>query len=75
MTQLDIQMKIGLRIKELRAKTGLSQESFAFGINMARTYFAEVETGKRNISARNLEKIASGLGVTLADFFDADIFR
>ena len=44
MTELDIKMKTGLRIKELRAKTGLSQESFAWGIGMARTYFAEVET-------------------------------
>ena len=41
---------------------------------MARTYFAEVETGKRNVSMRNLLKIANGLGVTLAEFFDSDVF-
>ena len=42
---------------------------------MARTYFAEVETGKRNISVRNLKKISDGLGVSLATFFDSPIFN
>lgn len=65
---------LGVRIKELRAATGLSQESFAYKINMARTYFAEVETGKRNISMRNLVKIANGLNVTLEEFFDSNLF-
>ena len=74
MTEQDIKMKTGLRIKELRAKTGLSQESFAWGIGMARTYFAEVETGERNMSLVNLERIADGLGVTLTEFFDSELF-
>ncbi len=65
---------IGLRIRELRQKAGHSQESFSAKIGMARTYFAEVETGKRNISVRNLKKIADGLGVSLATFFDSPIF-
>lgn len=74
MTNLDIRLKVGLRIKELRTNLGMSQESFANSIGMARTYFAEVETGKRNISIINLEKIAIGLGVTLSQFFDSAIF-
>lgn len=69
-----ITRNVGLRIKELRTQAGMSQESFANSIDMARTYFAEVETGKRNISIRNLQKIADGLGVTLSEFFDSDLF-
>lgn len=65
---------MGVRIKELRADTGLSQEAFANQIDMARTYFAEVETGKRNVSMRNLVKITKGLGVKLDEFFDSDLF-
>ncbi|MFR5829391.1 MAG: helix-turn-helix domain-containing protein, partial [Adlercreutzia equolifaciens] len=38
------------------------------------TYFAEVETGKRNISIENIERIARGLGVSLREFFDSDLF-
>lgn len=65
MTQLDPKMRVGLRIKELRAGLGLSQEAFAYSIEMSRTYFAEVETGKRNVSIENIERIAGGLGVSL----------
>lgn len=75
MTDLDIRMKVGLRIKELRADAGMSQESFANSIDMARTYFAEIETGKRNVSIVNLEKIATGLGVTLGEFFSDSLFE
>lgn len=61
--------KIGTRIRELRKKTGLSQEKFATKIGMDRTYFASVELGKRNISIINLEKIAVGLNVSLSEMF------
>ncbi|MCL2137409.1 MAG: helix-turn-helix transcriptional regulator [Coriobacteriia bacterium] len=65
---------IGVRIKELRAATNLSQESFAHKIGMARTYFAEVETGKRNVSIINLAKIINGLEVSLEEFFNSELF-
>ncbi|MEG1835838.1 MAG: helix-turn-helix transcriptional regulator [Oscillospiraceae bacterium] len=65
-----ITMRLGNRIRELRTKTGLSQEKFALKIGMDRTYFASVELGKRNISIINLEKIANGFGVSLSDLFE-----
>lgn len=74
MHDYDIRSKIGLRIKELRAERGVSQEEFANLIGMSRSYFGEVETGKRNVAAVNLEKIAKGLGVSLAEFFDSEFF-
>ena len=61
--------RIGNRIRELRKETGLSQEKFAAKIGMDRTYFASVELGKRNISIINLEKIADGLEISLAEMF------
>lgn len=63
--------KIGDRIRELRVKTGLSQEKFAQKIGMDRTYFASVELGKRNVSIINLEKIANGLDVSLSELFES----
>lgn len=74
MTQLGPKMRVGLRIKELRNRVGVSQEAFAYSIEMSRTYFAEVETGRRNVSIENIDRIAGGLGVSLREFFDADIF-
>ena len=60
---------LGERIKELRAKTGLSQEKFALSIDMDRTYYASVESGKRNVSINNIDKIARGFGVSLEELF------
>ena len=64
-----IKERLGKRIKELRTSMGLSQEKFALSINMDRTYFASVESGKRNVSITNIERIANGLGITLEELF------
>ena len=64
-----ITVLLGQRIKELRIKTGDSQEKFALKINMDRTYYASVESGKRNISIINIKKIADGLGISLYELF------
>lgn len=59
----------GKRLRELRAKTGLSQEKFALKIGIDRTYYSSVESGKRNVSLQNIKKIADGLGVSLSELF------
>ncbi|EQD99650.1 XRE family transcriptional regulator [Helicobacter pylori] len=64
-----ILQNFGTAIRQLREKTGLSQEKFALSIDMDRTYYASVENGKRNISLKNIKKIADGLGVSLETLF------
>lgn len=64
-----ITISFGKRIKELRLNKKLSQENFALSINMDRTYYASVESGKRNISIKNIEKIAKGFNITLEELF------
>ena len=64
-----ITKQFGQRIKELRNLKGISQEKFALSIEMDRTYYASVESGNRNISIINIQKIANGLGVTLEELF------
>ena len=61
---------LGKRIRNLRMQTGLSQEKFALKIGMERTYFASVETGKRNISICNIKKIADGFDISLSKLFE-----
>lgn len=60
----------GIAIRQLREKTGLSQEKFALSIDMDRAYYAFVENGKRNISLKNIQKIANGLGVSVSEIFN-----
>ena len=64
-----IKENFGKRVRELRLDMKLSQEKFALKINMDRTYFSAVESGKRNISLENIKKIADGLNVTLEELF------
>jgi len=64
-----ITVDFGNRIKELRNKTGISQEKFALKIGMDRTYYASVEAGRRNIAICNIKKIADGLDLTLSELF------
>ena len=64
-----IQKDFGFRIRRLRENMNLSQEKFALSIGMDRTYYASVESGKRNISLVNIERIANGLEVSLSDLF------
>lgn len=66
---MHIQQAFGQRVQTLRKERGLSQEKFALLVDMDRTYYASVESGKRNISLVNIKKIADGLGVSLSDLF------
>ena len=67
---MDIRIKIGKRLKELRNEKGLSQEKFSFICELDRTYIASIEQGKRNVSVANIEKIAKALDMSVYQFFD-----
>lgn len=54
---------IGANIKHYRASIGLSQEKLAELAGLHRTYVGAVERGERNISAKNIAKIAAALGI------------
>ena len=60
---------IGTRIRELRLQNELSQERLALKAGIDRTYLAGVESGKRNISIVNLDKIIKALNSNFESFF------
>lgn len=70
MKEQNILIQLGQQIKMLRKRTCLSQEKFALKIEMDRTYYSSVESGKRNISILNLNKIAKGLNVSLSELLE-----
>jgi transcriptional regulator with XRE-family HTH domain len=53
----------GKEVRLLRRKMGLSQESFAEACGLHRTYIGSVERGERNVSLRNILRIAHALQV------------
>ncbi len=54
-------LKIGDNIRAARKRMGYSQEEFADIACFSRSYYTEIETGKRNISILNLVKIMEAL--------------
>jgi transcriptional regulator with XRE-family HTH domain len=62
---MDIKIKVGLKIKELRKQKGLTQEQLSELTEIDRTYISDVERGLRNIAIVNLDKIAKVFDVEL----------
>lgn len=72
---MDINIKIGDRIRELRKAKGLSQEALANIAEVDRTYMTKVETGKRNVTVKILEKIIIALNTDFMTFFNDKNFK
>ena len=72
---MDVKLKIGQRIKELREKAEMSQKDLAYTADLDRSYIASIENGQRNVSIINIEKIANALNVTLKEFFNDNEFE
>jgi len=66
-----LQIKVGLRIKDLRAVHDVSQERFANKIGIQNLLIQRGERDdKRNVTLQNLAKIANGFDMTLSEFFE-----
>lgn len=72
---MDIKVKIGQRIKELRKNIGISQEALAYQAEVDRTYVTDVENGRRNVSVEILERLIKALNVSVSEFFDSKEFK
>lgn len=55
-------------IKNLRHRTGLSQEMLAERCGLDRTYISGIERGTRNITIASLEKVIIALDFTIPEF-------
>ncbi len=65
----DIRIRLGRKVRKLRMQSGWTQVDMAEKLGLDRSYLADVERGKRNISVLNLELIAEGLGLSLSQLF------
>jgi transcriptional regulator with XRE-family HTH domain len=54
-------------LKRVRAERGYSQEKLAEIVDLHRTYISGIERGTRNVSLRNIEKIARALDLPVMD--------
>lgn len=65
----DILSIVGSNIREKRVEQKMSQNQLAFEAGVTREFVNKVESGKYNISVKNLEKLANILEVEVKDFF------
>lgn len=55
---------LGKRVRALRDEAGLTQEAVADAADLHWTFVGQVERGERNLSYKNLLKLASGLSAS-----------
>jgi transcriptional regulator with XRE-family HTH domain len=65
----DIRVRFGRAVRRRRHKLGVSQEAFADLCQLDRTYMGGIERGERNVALVNIEKIATGLKISLLELF------
>ena len=66
-----ISNKIGLKIRLLRNKTGISQEELGFRANVSKTQIGLIERGESSPTIDTLNQIAEALDISLVDLVDA----
>lgn len=66
----EIAKKFGKRVRELRKERNITQELLAELAELHRTYIGQIERGEKNISIKNIEKIAQVLEVDIESLFD-----
>ncbi len=67
----DLIMLFAKNLRKVREQKGFTQEGFANFVGFSRSYYTEIETGKRNISLKNFIRILQALRIdanTLLDF-------
>lgn len=64
---MDISVKFGKKVKELRLQKKMSQGDLAKILGVHPTYISGIERGVRNMALKNIEKLAKALGVPIEE--------
>ena len=59
-------------LQKHRKALGLSQEQLAERAGLHRTYIGMIERSEKNITLRNIEKLANALNVNIKDLFNEE---
>ena len=64
--KLPPEQRIGLALRRQREALGWSQEALSFECGLHRTYIGAVERGEKNLTVRNIVRIAQAMNTTAA---------
>lgn len=62
---MDIAIKLGKKVANVRLNKGMSQGDLAKILSVHPSYISKIERGEQNLSLRGMEKLAKALGVTI----------
>jgi transcriptional regulator with XRE-family HTH domain len=65
----DVKRRFGESIRFHRHRCGLTQQKLALRADLNRTYISDVERGGRNLSLDAMHRLATAMGVPLANLF------
>ena len=68
----DVLVKFGSKVRERRLSLDLSQEELASRAGVHRTYVGMVERAEKNVTLRNIERIANALELSLDQLMHLD---
>ncbi len=63
----NILIKFGKKVRAIRLSKKMSQEELAEIANVHRTYIGMIERGEKNITLKNIQKIANALEVQIGE--------
>lgn len=66
MSNKDLLIFFGNKVREYRLEKGYSQEELAFKANLHRTYIGMIERAEKNITLLNVQKIADALEIEIS---------
>ena len=63
-------LEFGLKIRKIRTAKKMSQEELAYKSGLHRTYIGMIERAEKNITLKNIYRLAAGLDVSVIELFD-----
>lgn len=65
----DLQARLGAVVRACRHRLGITQEELAWRAGIHRTYLADVERGKRNVTLRTISNLSRTLQISIGHVF------
>ena len=69
----ELQVKVGLRIRDARTRAGLSANELAQAMEVTHSFIYLVETGKQNMTLQTLQRVADALNTRISALLPADL--
>jgi transcriptional regulator with XRE-family HTH domain len=75
MNEQELAVAFGLKVREKRKRTGITQKDLAETIGVTRVYIGFIERGDTSITLAKVYRLATALNCNVADLLPLDAIR